>query len=282
MTPSNAPANARRPENLALILQEVLTAIERLRANRQGVTDANAFRHHTLEALRSAANQALAAGYNADDVKLASFACVAFLDESVLNSQNPIFADWLRKPLQEELFGTHVAGEAFFQHLQQLLGRPDSHDLADLLEVHYLCLVLGFGGRYGVGNRGELAQAMQMTADKIRRTRGPLGPLSPSWMPTPGEAVKGGSDPLVRKLGILAVVCAALMILSFVIYKVVLGSGVSAVHSAASFSSRRRGGSEVAEKMRFTVDRSRTVADGSLNCFSAPPRLRDEISVSES
>ena len=49
MAPS---VNIRRPENLALIYQEVLTAIERLRANRQGVTDANAFRHHTREAIR--------------------------------------------------------------------------------------------------------------------------------------------------------------------------------------------------------------------------------------
>lgn len=232
MTPSNAPVNVRRPENLALIFQEVLTAIERLRAGRQGVTDANAFRHHTLEALRNAANQALAAGYAPDDVKLSSFACVAFLDESILNSQNPIFADWLSKPLQEELFGTHVAGETFFQHLQQLIGRPDSQDLADLLEVHYLCLVLGFGGRYSVGNRGELTRIMQMTADKIRRVRGGLGPLSPSWLP-PAEAVRTGADPLVRKLGILAAICAAVMILAFIVYKVVLSNGVTSVHVAS-------------------------------------------------
>jgi type VI secretion system protein ImpK len=234
MSPQNAPANVRRPENLALIFQEVLTAIERLRANRQGVTDANAFRHHTLDALRNAANQALAAGYNAEDVKLASFACVAFLDESILNSQNPIFADWLRKPLQEELFGTHIAGETFYQHLQQLLGRSDSHDLADLLEVHYLCLVLGFGGRYSAGNRGELVQVMQMTAEKIRRVRGGLGPLSPSWLPPP-EALRSGSDPLVRKLGILAIACAVLMILAFVAYKLALSNGVAAVHEAGLF-----------------------------------------------
>src|SRR5882672_9483784 len=114
-------SDPRRPENLALVYQEAMTAIVRLRAKGQGVTDANAFRHHTREALKAATNQALAAGYNADDARLATFAAVAFLDESVLNSQNPIFADWLRKPLQEELFGTHLAGEVFFQNLQQLL-----------------------------------------------------------------------------------------------------------------------------------------------------------------
>src|ERR1700731_169603 len=159
MSPS---ADTRRPENLALIYQEVLTAIERLRASRQGVTDAAAFRHHTREALKTAASQAITAGYQADDVKLATFAAVAFLDESVLNSQNPIFADWLRKPLQEELFGTHIAGEVCFQNLQPLLGRNDSADLADVLEIHYLCLLLGFGGRYSAGNRGELTQVMNM------------------------------------------------------------------------------------------------------------------------
>src|ERR1700680_3444070 len=94
----------RRLENLALIYQEVLTAIERLRANRQGVNDAGAFRHHTREAIKTAASQALTAGYPADDVKLATFATVAFLDESVLNSQSPVFTDWARRPLQEELF----------------------------------------------------------------------------------------------------------------------------------------------------------------------------------
>ena len=221
MTPS---AENRRPENLALLYQEVLTAIERLRANRQGVTDANAFRHHTREALKTASAQAMQAGYPADDVKYTAFACVAFLDESVLNSQNPIFADWLRKPLQEEMFGTHVAGETFFQNLQVLLGRQDSHDLADILEVHYLCMLLGFSGRYSA-SRGELTQVLHMTAEKIRRIRGNQGPLSPAWN-LPNDKVPSGKDPLVRKLTILAVACASLMVLLFIIYKVVLGSGV--------------------------------------------------------
>jgi type VI secretion system protein ImpK len=232
MAPS---ANTRRPENLPLIFQEVFTAIERLRSNRQGVNDSQSFRHHTREALKTAAGQAVTAGYPADDVKLATFATVAFLDESILNSQNPIFTDWLRKPLQEELFGTHIAGEVFFQHLQDLLGRNDSADLADVLEVHYLCLLLGFGGRYSAGNRGELAQVMSLTAEKIRRIRGQLGPLSPQWM-LPQEKMGSLSDPVVRKLGYLALACAILMVLLFVVYKVTLGSGVSDVQSIATLA----------------------------------------------
>jgi type VI secretion system protein ImpK len=232
MSPS---VEKRRPENLALIYQEVLTAVVRLRANRQGVTDAAAFRHHTREALKTAANQALSAGYPSEDVKLATFAGVAFLDESVLNSQNPIFADWLRKPLQEELFGTHISGEVFFQNLQQLLGRTDSADLADILEIHYLCMLLGFGGRYSVGNRGELAQIMNMTAEKIRRIRGHFGPLSPAWAPPP-EAARSMKDPLVRRLAIVAAACAILMILLFAIYKLTLSSGAQVAQGGAGLS----------------------------------------------
>jgi type VI secretion system protein ImpK len=229
MTPS---VENRRPENLALHFQEVLTAIERLRGSRQGVSDANAFRHHGREALRTAAGQALAAGYTAEDVKYATYATVAFLDESVLNSRNPVFADWARKPLQEEMFGTQIAGEVFFQHLQQMLGRNDSADLADLLEIYYLCLVLGFGGRYSAGNRGELGQIMSMTAAKIYRVRARFSQLSPAWV-LPRETVRPRRDPWVRRLAIIAAAAAIAMVLVFVVYKIVLASGVHVTVASA-------------------------------------------------
>jgi len=226
-------ADTRRPENLALLFQDVLTAIVRLRANRQGVTDADAFRHHTREALKTAASQALAAGYTADDTRHATFGAVAFLDESVLNSQNPIFVEWLRKPLQAELFGTHTAGEEFFVSLQQLLGRGDSADLADLIEIHYLCLLLGFSGRYSAGNRGELAQIMNLTGEKIRRIRGQFGPLSPAWQP-PKEKVVAQTDPWVQRWGMIAAICAAVTVLLFAGYMFGLSSVVSQLRTLST------------------------------------------------
>ncbi len=225
-----AATDTRRPESLALIFQEVLTAVERLRANRQGVTDPKAFRHHTRDALKTAANQALAGGYPSDYVKFATFVCVAFLDESVLKSQNPIFADWVREPLQHELFGTAIAGEVVFQNLDFLLGQSDSNDLADVLEVHYLCLLLGFWGRYSAVNRGELAQKMNLTAEKIRRIRGRFAGLSPGWA-LPQETVRVARDPWVRRAGIIAAVMAVLMIVLFAGYKLSLNSGIGEVRA---------------------------------------------------
>src|SRR5512147_412863 len=108
---------ARRRGTLALALQEALTAVVRLRANRQTAADAESFRAHLKQLLASADDQARRSGYDQGSVKRAIYAVTVFLDESVLNSSQPMFADWPRKPLQEEIFGGHMGGEVFFQNL---------------------------------------------------------------------------------------------------------------------------------------------------------------------
>ncbi len=225
--------NVRRMENLALAFQEVLTVSGRLRSGRQAVNDAAAFRHNILESLKIADQQARAQGYNGEDIKLAIFAVVAFVDESVLNLRHPAFADWPRRPLQEELFGHHIAGEVFFKNLQDLLVRGESQDLADVLEVYQLCLLLGFAGRYSLGGRGELKAIADVTADKIRRIRGGAGPLSPAWALPLEPARQAGADPWVKRWTIAAAACFALVLVLFAIYKLVLGSGVSSLQELA-------------------------------------------------
>jgi len=230
----NAPPAPSRAENLALIFQELFTAIVRLRANRQEISDAESFRHHIREAVKTAAQEARnQAGYSTEDIRKATLAVVGFLDETILNLQNPLFANWPRQPLQEELFGTHMAGEVFFQNLEELLGRVDSEDLADVLEVHYLCLLLGYGGRYSIGNRGELQSIMGATARKIQRIRGDFAGLSPGWKP-PLEQVHAAQDKWARGLLIGALSCFVLAVLLFAIYKLALASGASGLQTIAS------------------------------------------------
>ncbi|MGH7528250.1 MAG: DotU family type IV/VI secretion system protein [Gemmatimonadales bacterium] len=198
-------APSRRGQ-LALALQEVLTATVRLRANRQVAADAESFRTHVKQLLSGAERDARRVGYSSDDAALALYAAVAFLDESVLNSTQPMFASWPSRPLQEEIFGGHMGGEIFFQHLRQLLGRQETEDLADLLEVFQLCLLLGFQGRYSAGDRGELRSLSTGTEDKIRRIRGNFGELSPAWTPPTGETVPRTRDRWLPWLGVAAVV----------------------------------------------------------------------------
>lgn len=234
MTPfTGSPAPLRRQENLAIAFQEVLVGSERLRSGRVSITDPAAFRQQVIEALKIADQQARSQGYNAEDVKLAIFAVVAFVDESVLNLQLPVFADWPRRPLQEELFGHHIAGEIFFKNLQELLGKNESQDLADLLEVYLICLLLGFAGKYSLGDRNGLRAITEATAQKIGRIRGEAGSLSPSWE-LPQEIIQApGTDPLVKKIGITAAACFVLALVLFIAYKAMLGSGVSSLSSLA-------------------------------------------------
>lgn len=236
MNPNEAQSSApqqRRTENLALAFQEVLTAIVRLRSGRQEVSDAELFRQQARAAMRAAHQEATRLGYVEEDIRLAVFAAVAFLDESILNLQNPAFAEWVRKPLQEEMFGRHTAGEIFFENLKHLLGRRETQELADLLEVHQQCLLLGFAGRYSLSGRGELHAIIEAVEDKIRRIRQPHGEISPYWRIPPQAFVQGASDPWVKRLMWVACGCAGITVICFTLYKVMLSSGLSALENMA-------------------------------------------------
>jgi type VI secretion system protein ImpK len=212
-------AQTRRADNLGMLFQEALTVIVRLRSNRQAVGDAQAFRSQVAAALRAAGQDAVSRGYNHEDVRVATFALVAFLDESILNSGNPAFGDWVRRPLQQELFGVDVAGEIYFRNIDHLLARPDSQDLADLLEIYEICLLLGFRGRHSSGSNAELRNVALTLSDKIHRIRGgPTPPFSPAWAP-PQEAPRAASDPWVRGLAWGAAGCWVLALLLFGIFK---------------------------------------------------------------
>lgn len=217
----------RRPDNLALVFQEILTAIVRLRTNRQVVTDPEVFRAQMREALKATDQDGRTRGYTAEQIKLAIFAVVAFLDESILNLQQPVFAHWHRKPLQEELFGIDIAGEIFFNNVQRLLGQRDSHDLADVLEIYELCLLLGFRGRYGLGGQAELRTVIESIKEKMRRIRGASPDLAPGWAIPPGRVKVTRTDPWVKRLFWGAVGCFVLMVLLFGIYKISLSGGAS-------------------------------------------------------
>lgn len=216
-----------RSGRLALIVQELLTATVRLRANRQGPTDAESFRAHLKQLIAAADQEARQAGYAQGDIRYALYAVVAFIDESVLNSGQAMFRDWPRRPLQDELFGGHVGGEAFFQYLQQLMTRDPSPDLADVLEVYLLCLLLGFQGRYSATNRDELGLWMSRVRDQVMRIRGGVPPMAPDWAIPTGEVIARTSDPWLKRLLYAGAGTFGFAVLLYAIYLIVLRSGGS-------------------------------------------------------
>src|SRR5690242_2921889 len=86
------------PGRLAIAFQEPLATIIRLHKAKAD------FRARIQGQLNRSGREASRVGYSGDDIELARFAVVAFLDEAVLHSKNEVLANW------EQLLGDD-AGE---------------------------------------------------------------------------------------------------------------------------------------------------------------------------
>lgn len=85
-------------------------------------------------------------GYDNEKITQAKFALIAFLDETIICSEWEQKSEWLAEPLQLKLFNTFNAGEEFFTNIRVLQQKTAANK--DVLEIYYLCLVLGFKGKY--------------------------------------------------------------------------------------------------------------------------------------
>lgn len=214
-----------RPENMALAFQEVFTVVARLKGKRQQVTNAEQFRGIMREALKRSKENAKRSGYSEEDARLAEFAMVAMLDESILNSGNPVFSDWPRRPLQEEFYGHHTAGEFFFQYLRNLLNKPDSEEVNDVLEVYHLALAMGFRGRYGLSGGAELSNLMNEIEQKRNRIRPFTMLISPESVPAGDVAPRKMGDPWLKPLLFSAIGIFVLVLVLFGLYWFLLDAG---------------------------------------------------------
>lgn len=217
---------------LAAALQEAFTVAVRLRAGRQVAADSLSFRAQIKQLLAAADQRSRAAGYSGPTVKQSVYAYIALLDESVLNAGQAMFTDWSRQPLQEEVFGEHMAGENFFRALQELLGRQDSDEVADLLEVFQLCLLLGFHGRYGSDAMGLRALEGTVQA-KIQRIRGgePITQLAPDWQRPQDERVVAKADPWMKRLVMITGGTFVFALVLYLLYLLVLRSNLGELRS---------------------------------------------------
>lgn len=89
-----------------------------------------------------------------EEYDAARFAVCAWIDEAILASPWADKVHWLNDRLQRFFYNTTDAGEEFFQRLTTLglLQR-------EVREVYYLCLALGFAGRYcHAGDEYQLEQ----------------------------------------------------------------------------------------------------------------------------
>jgi type VI secretion system protein ImpK len=211
------PERVQKLDRLALLYEGLLTAIVRVQTKRQQVDDLDAFRSRMKQALREIQDAAARRGYSAEDVREANFAVVAFLDETILTSPQDGNTQWAGRSLGEELFDQRSAGELFFKRLETLRANRDSAELAEVLEVYYLCLLLGYEGKFAGGAKAELQLLMTNLRERIERIFGRTAEFSPDAA-IPDEALPAtvpAADPLNRQIMLFAIAAVLLAILCF-------------------------------------------------------------------
>ncbi|MBX2858040.1 MAG: type IVB secretion system protein IcmH/DotU [Cellvibrionaceae bacterium] len=131
-------------------------------------------RNFELKAKNSTTNQ--------DSVLAARYLLCTVVDEIVLSTPWGAGSGWSQHSLLSLFHKDISGGEKCFDVLRKLLETPSKH--LDLLELFYLCLSLGFRGKYKLVQRGQ--EQLEQIRDNLFRTveklRGEMErDLSPRW-----------------------------------------------------------------------------------------------------
>ncbi|WP_299873422.1 type IVB secretion system protein IcmH/DotU [uncultured Cocleimonas sp.] len=156
-------------------------------------------------------------GYDQQTIENARYALCTTIDEAIFNTPWGHESGWGENSLLS-IFHQEVSGGDQFFHSLKDIGQNPSKNI-DLLELKYVCLALGFQGRYRIVNAGKekLFQIRNWLSELIRKQRGSMEPLlSPHWQGVETEA-KGLSKTIPLWVSI-AVACALLLALFLGLY----------------------------------------------------------------
>lgn len=173
----------------ALLLSEVV----RLKTN-AAAENFDALNERLNVAIKLFEHRALQEGVDGGQVMAARYVLCTVVDEAVVTTPWGNESAWSQMSLLSTFHNETFGGEKFFQLLEHLSRNPVKH--LPMLELMYICLSLGFEGKYRVLPRGmlELEAIRDSLYRQIRQLRGDIPrELSPHW-----EGLKEGRRKLVR------------------------------------------------------------------------------------
>ncbi|MGH7153165.1 MAG: type IVB secretion system protein IcmH/DotU, partial [Acetobacteraceae bacterium] len=159
----------------------LLQLLARLR-NTYSQPDPGELRERAIRQVRAFETEARDAGVPMEQLRPAHYAICASLDDVVLNTPWGSTGPWAARSLISTFHQEVRSGERFFDLLGQLRQNPGN--FLPVLELMYLCLSLGFQGRYRLSPRGpgELDRLREDLYTVITRQRPAGDPaLSPRW-----------------------------------------------------------------------------------------------------
>lgn len=143
---------------------------------------AESLRVRLYDALIDARDAAVGMGVPLVRADQGAWCVAALIDDLALNTPWGGHSDWPRQPLVTQMSGEVDAGTRFFDRFEDLLRHPNRDP--QLLELAYLCLSLGFRGKYrvqGTAADGALLALRGQAARLLRDTDRDQAPLSPHW-----------------------------------------------------------------------------------------------------
>jgi type VI secretion system protein ImpK len=171
-------------------------------------------------------------GQQAELLTDARYALCTFVDETVLNTPWGSQSKWQEESLLSTFFNETWGGDRFFAILDRAKQQP-GRSLA-LLEVLFVCLVLGFEGKYHVLERGRarLEGVIDDLYRILRAQRGDLDrELSPHW-----RGVNTGSNDVSSylPLWVLGAMAAALLVSLYLAFRFALSGAAYPVFEKLS------------------------------------------------
>ncbi|MGA9573702.1 MAG: type IVB secretion system protein IcmH/DotU [Lysobacterales bacterium] len=169
------------------------------------------------------------AGINEKTIFVARYALCTTIDEFVMTTPWGSGSIWGNQSLLSLFHKETRGGERFFQLLNKLNEDPAKN--IDLLELLYLCLALGFQGRYRVRPNGlnELEEIRESLYYTIRNQRQEAEPeLSPNWEGLNKSAI---DKPALVPAWLAASIAIMLLVGLFSAWRFSLGNKIDPVHA---------------------------------------------------
>jgi type VI secretion system protein ImpK len=178
--------------------------------------DVESLRRQAIQEIRGFEDRARRVEVPAEDVLAARYALCTAIDEAVLNTPWGAQSDWSGHSLLVTFHREAAGGEKFFQILERVSKEPQRY-LA-LLELLYVCLALGFEGKYRLDDRGaaRLAEVRESLYQRIEGLRDSEDTeLSPRW-----KGVEDRRNAVLRfvPLWIVAAACAVLLVGAYIYF----------------------------------------------------------------
>jgi type VI secretion system protein ImpK len=178
----------------------------------------NAVQHANIATLRQQAVQEIRAfeermrgsGVVSEDAVVARYLLCTFVDSAVLNTPWGSQGDWAGQSLLVIFHREVSGGEKFFDILDRL--RPNPARYIDLMELVYVCLALGYEGKYRHDPQGQarLAQLQHDTYRLVREQRQVRDQdLSPHW-----KGVEDRRNPIMRYIPWWVIAAVGLAVLT--------------------------------------------------------------------